>query len=76
MSEELTMKAKIAAILKENGLDVAEDAAVGACKAVFASAIAIVTMTENKYDDMLIPVFGLAQPKLLEVLDKIDGKEG
>ena len=27
---------------------------------------------ENKYDDMLLPVFGIIEPKVLELLDNIN----
>lgn len=74
MNEEL--KKEIAELLKGKGLDVAEDAAIKAVKALFEILPMIVAKTENKYDDMLIPVLGVLEPKIIELLDKIDGEVG
>jgi len=61
--------------LKKEGLDVAEDAAAGAVKAVFKALPAFLLATENKYDDMLIPILGIVEPQVLAVVDKIDGED-
>jgi len=65
----------ISEILKEQGLDIAEDAAVATVKGVFKALPAILAVTENKYDDMLIPVLGLLEPQVIGILDKIDGED-
>lgn len=62
--------------LKAEGLDVAEDTAVAAVKAVFKVMPKVFVASENKFDDLLVPVLGVLEPKVMELLDKIDGKEG
>lgn len=71
MSEE---KKTVAEILKRNGLVIAEDAAVSAVRSMFKSLPEILLATENKYDDMLIPVLAIAEKPFLALLDKIDGE--
>lgn len=61
--------------LKKEGLDVAEDAAMGACKAVFKALPKFFLATENKYDDMVIALLPVIEPQLMKLLDKIDGEE-
>lgn len=61
--------------LKKAGLNVAEDAAVGIVKALFAVIPKVVLATDNKYDDMVIPVLGVLEPKIMEALDKIDKED-
>ena len=62
--------------LKSAGLNIAEDAAIAAAKAVLVVLPKIVAKTQNKYDDLLLPVLSVLEPKLMELLDKIDGVEG
>jgi hypothetical protein len=69
-------KAKLAEILKQNGLDLAEDTAKMAVKAVFKVLPEIVKETENKMDDILIPLISVVEKPVMELLDKIDGQEG
>lgn len=76
MSEEKSLKEEIVELLKSKGLDVAEDAAIGVVKGLFEVLPAIVLKTENKYDDLLIPMLAVLEPKVMELLDGIDGKEG
>jgi len=59
-------------ILKAEGLEVAEETAIAAVKAVMKAMPAIVMASENKYDDMLIPVLAVIEPKVIEVLDNIN----
>jgi len=73
--EEPTIKEMMIDELKKAGLDIAEDAAVSAARAVIKMLPKVVAATENKIDDMLIPVLGILEPKLLELLDKIDGED-
>jgi hypothetical protein len=67
---------KLAEKLKEQGLDLAEDAAVLVVEAVFSWAEEQVSLSENKYDDLLLVVLPIVKPMLLAEVDKIDGKEG
>lgn len=60
--------------LKQEGLSVGEDAARGVVKAVFRACPKFVLATKNPYDDFLIPVFPIAEKRILEAVDKIDGE--
>jgi hypothetical protein len=61
--------------LKKEGLEVAEETAKAAVKAVFRSLPKFVAATENKYDDMLLPVLAIIEPKVLEMLDEINKED-
>lgn len=77
MSEaQVDIKKLIVSKLKEEGMDIAEDTAIALAKAIFKIMPEVVSATPNKFDDMLIPVLGVLQPKIIELLDKIDGEEG
>ena len=69
-------KAIIAEILKKHGLDIAEDVAVLAVKSVFNALPEILLATENKFDDLLIPVLGVVKEPIMKLIDKIDGEVG
>ena len=69
-------KPTFAEILKKHGLDIAEDAIGTTIKGIFEALPEILLRTENKYDDMLIPLLGVARPQIMKLVDKIDGKEG
>ena len=60
--------------LKKHGLDIAEDAAVSAVKAMVKSLPPFFLATENKYDDLLIAILPVLEPALINALDKIDGE--
>jgi len=62
--------------LKEQGLEIAEDTAISCAKVVLDLIPMIVLKTENKFDDMLVPILEVVKPKIFDLLDKIDGKEG
>lgn len=62
--------------LKARGLDVAEEAAKSAAEAVLSWVEKSAVVSENKFDDLLIPVMQVAKPHVMEQLDKIDGKVG
>ena len=61
--------------LKKEGIDLAEELVAGAVKAVFKAIPKIVLATENKVDDLLVPVLAVVEPKVLELVDKIDGED-
>jgi hypothetical protein len=71
---EESVKQMIVREFKEAGLEIAEESAIKLVEIAFEIAPKIVIKTENKFDDMLIPVFELVKPKILEALKKIDGK--
>ena len=62
--------------LKAAGLNVAEDAAVGVFKALISIIPKVVLASENKVDDLLVPVLAVLEPKIMEAIDKIDGEVG
>lgn len=70
--ELMSMKKIIVEELKKQGLDLAEDAAEDALEGFFSGLEKIVTASDNKYDDMLVPVLGMVKPKILEMINKID----
>lgn len=69
-------KKVLAEELKKAGLDIAEDAAIDVVKAVFDALPKFFAATENKYDDMAIPMLPLISVQLIKLIDKIDGEEG
>ena len=62
--------------MKDHGLDLAEDAAKVAAKAVIEWLKESAAESENKYDDLLIAALAVAEGPIMDMLDKIDGKEG
>lgn len=70
------LKTMIVDELKANGLEIAEDLAVTVVKTLLGLLPKIAIASENKFDDMLIPILGIVEPIIMKELDKIDGKEG
>jgi hypothetical protein len=58
--------------LKKEGLELGEESAKMAARALFGSIEKMVVASDNKYDDMLLPVIGLVQPKLMDLLEDIN----
>ena len=69
-------KSELVAILKKNGLEVGEEIAMLAVRSVFKAIPEIVLATENKYDDMLVPLLGVVEKPVMALLDQIDGEIG
>jgi hypothetical protein len=61
--------------LKSKGLDVAEDAAVVVLEAVVEFIKEGAAESENKVDDLLVPLVDAVKPIIVQQLDKIDGKD-
>lgn len=74
--EEINLKKIIVDELKKEGKDIAEDAVASVVKALFKAVPKVVLATENKIDDLLVPMLGIIEPKVLEFVDKIDGEVG
>jgi len=72
----MSVKDKVLNILKDEGLDLAEDAAEKVVKAGFKIGKLLISESENKVDDLLLPLFDLVEPRVLELVDKIDGEKG
>ena len=62
--------------LKEKGLDLAEEVAEDIVVSVFETAEEVIKESSNKVDDLFLPVIGLVKPKVLGLIDKIDGEVG
>lgn len=61
---------------KAEGMDIAEDVAVRLVKAAFKVLPKVVLATDNKMDDLLIPLLAVVEKPVLQALDKINGHEG
>lgn len=61
--------------LKEHGVELGEEVAKVVVEGVFDAAEEVIKESVNKYDDMLLPVLGLAKPKVLELADKINPED-
>ena len=70
MSPELKEK------LKAEGLDLAEESVKDIVENALNTIRAIVKVTENKYDDMALPLIELAEKAIMDAVDKIDGQVG
>lgn len=71
----MSSKPKISDILKEAGLEIAEDTAASAVKAMVNALPKIIKLSENKLDDLLLPILEVVNPKLLEMLDEWQNPE-
>lgn len=71
----LTPKQIIVAELKAVGIDLAEDVAVDAARALFSGLEKVVIATENKTDDLFLPLIAILKKPAFDALDKIDGKD-
>lgn len=73
ISDEL--KKQIAELFKVRGLDVAEDMAVLAVTAAFDLLILIIPKVSAGLGAIIVPMVEIVKPKVLELLDAIDGKD-
>lgn len=76
MAEEKSLKNELMASLKAKGLNIAEESLKLIVEELFDFISKAVIKSENKYDDLLLAVLPIAKPKIMELLDKIDGEEG
>lgn len=67
-----TPKQVLVEALKKEGLDLAEEAAMKATKAVIKALPEFLAATENKWDDLLIALIPVLEPAIMKALDKID----
>ena len=68
-------KKEIVEVLKSEGLDVAEDAAVMAVKAAMKIIALLVPKVSNGLGALILPMLTYVEPLILEQIDKIDGKD-
>lgn len=82
MSEEVKAEVKaydlkvLGAKLKEQGLDLAEDASILVMNATVDWLIESAQASSNKIDDIVAPLLLAVKPYVQEQLDKIDGEKG
>jgi hypothetical protein len=63
-------------MLKEKGLDVAEDAATVVVDVVFDWVSKSAVETESKIDDVIAGLLPAIKPYVMEQVDRIDGQVG
>jgi hypothetical protein len=68
------LKKEIENEFKAAGIELAEEGAIKVANVIFKMLPKIASETDNKIDDMLVPLLGLVQPQVIELLKKIDGK--
>lgn len=62
--------------LKDQGLDVAEDAAKMAVGCILDWLAESAMKSDNKLDDIISPLLPIVKPHIMDMVDKIDGEEG
>lgn len=75
LKEKKTMN-PIVKKLEAQGLEITEDAVKQVIQASFEAGREYIAGTETKMDDMFTPALNIAEGKLLELADKIDGEVG
>jgi hypothetical protein len=73
--EKMSVGKMIVEELKKEGLDIAEDVAIKVVHVLFNVLEKAAVQSENKYDDLIIPLIPIIKPMVLKLVDKIDGKE-
>jgi hypothetical protein len=73
LSDEL--KKEINEIARNKGLNVAEDASVLLVEAAFALLATLVPKVSFGLGGIIIPIIAIVKPKILEMLDEIDGED-
>jgi len=68
-------KTEVVTVLKSEGLDVAEDMAVNAVKAAFKILILLAPKVSQTAGAIIAPMLAVLEPRILELLDKIDGED-
>jgi hypothetical protein len=72
---EKSLKDEIIEILKAEGLDIGEEAAVVASKVAFKVIKLSVTKANPAIGAVVCPIIDMIEPKVMAELDKIDGKD-
>jgi hypothetical protein len=70
-----TLKQEIIDILIKEGLDEAEALAVAAVRAAFRLIVLLVPKVSNGLGVIIGPMIALVEPKVLALLDHIDGED-
>ena len=69
------IKKELVQTLKENGLEITEDAVLMLFKVMYPFITRFVLATPNKVDDILVVLLPVIEPIILDYIDKIDGKK-
>jgi hypothetical protein len=69
------IKKELVDALKDNGLEVAEDAVLTLFKVMYPFITRFVLATPNKLDDIVVVLLPVLEPIILDYIDKIDGKK-
>jgi len=69
------VKAEILDSFKSEGLEIAEDTAVAATRAVFNIMRKVVPKVSFGLGGIINPLLNIVEPKVLAILDHIDGKD-
>ena len=70
---ELTPKEKLMELLKAEGMELAEDIAVETVKMAFEILPKVAAIIPGTIDDVIINIVVALKPRVLQLLDKIDG---
>ena len=73
MQDDTDWKEIIKDILEGEGLQVAEDMAVATVRGVMKALPKIADAIPGEIDDMVVSIIVAMEPKILAMLDKIDG---
>lgn len=68
-------KKEIVKVLKDEGLDIAEDMAVQAVKGAFQLIKSMLPKVNPMMAIVITPMLNTLEPVLLDVIDKIDGED-
>lgn len=66
---------EVIAVLKSEGMDIAEDMAVQAVKSAFKILILLAPKVSQTAGAIIAPMLAVLEPRILELLDKIDGED-
>ncbi len=69
------LKKEMLQILKDRGLDVAEEALAEVVEGAFELIEALIVKSANKYDDMALVVLPKLKEYALAAVDKLDGED-
>lgn len=69
------LKKELVEALKENGLEIAEDAVLTLVKIIFPFLTKFVLATPNKLDDIIVVLLPVLEPIILDYIDKLDGEK-
>lgn len=69
------LKKEILEEAKAKGLDLAEDSIKAVVEFALAALEKVALKSENKIDDLVVSLLPILKPKLMELIDLIDGEK-